>query len=1043
MDPITPFYTIAINRFSCFFCTAGVSGRSIAVGMLLMVVLLLTVCHAAPEQTAPAWLDTTAPRITIEPSQRWHRSLFHVSLRSSEQATLYLARKKQRKMSRYRKPVSVTRDGRYWFFFYGEDDFGNVSAVDSMEYLLDSRPPVVTVTPPSGSYRENSSIHLTADEPCRFYFLTRRDDSSGTLLSDSLLLQQGMDGYFAAVDSAGNRTVSEKVHYTLDTVSMQLKVMPPSGIYNTPQQVTITFAEGMEGTYTFDPLAPPEWFTPYTGPLTLPHGLTILRFLGRTPSGLVTPVTKVTYVLDTIPPRLHIRVGKGDRADTVFITCKERVPIHFTHSGAIPTENDSVIIQPLIVPHTGISRIKAKAWDKAGNASEVLLWEYKYDYTPPIVTVSPHGGSYKTPPVVFLTTNEPATILYSLNNTAVTERSLIYGSEGITLTRNGSTILRYRAVDQSENSSEEFTETYSIDNRPPEVHAVIDLHIAADQFFVDFKSKEPIVVYYEIGGGEPTINSSVYQTTLPLSSGETLKYFAVDTVGNATRVFTLDELQKPMVMAQPPPGLYNKRLRLSFSTSTDGTVYWRLLPDTTFRPVSDTIVIDKEGMHTLEYYMQTPQGLTSAIRRHEYFLDWSSPKVSIRLQKGGGDSVVVFFDANENASLYYTFDGTNPLFSATTRTAGNKFQRANDCITLARNVDARLAYYAEDAANNQSALSILDVFKPRAIPNIPAGRDRIHDRILALSLQSSKGAVIHFEQHGKPATSQSPLYSIPISLTASDTIIAFVVDESGYSGDPDTFVYLIDLPPSPQFAVGPDTIYPKTPVTFDAAATTDRESELSALRFQWDFDGDGVFDTKLGNYPFAKHVFAGAGRYHALLKVVDGNKRIATFAEDIFVRQRCPTDMVAAFDGQGSAFCIDRYEWPNRKGTVPQTAVSWVEAKMFCVDLGKRLCRADEWLRACRGTARTMYPYGEIYEANRCATENKTAEKAGMFPGCSSGGGVEDMVGNVWEWVEDKAGDYPQAFGGSYRYGKDAHCALKFEGTVASRSDETGFRCCK
>lgn len=1043
MDPIAPFSTIPIKQSEYFWRAIGASGRSQASGILFILVVLLAVCHAAPQQAAPAWLDTAAPRITIEPSQRWHRSLFHVSLRSSEQATLYLAREKQRKMSRYHKPVTVTRDGRYWFFFYGEDDFGNVSAIDSMEYLLDSRPPVVTVSPPSGTYRENSSILLSADEPCQFYFLTHRDDSSGTLLPDSLLLQQTMDGYFAAVDSAGNRTVSEKVHYALDTVTMQLHATPPSGIYNTPQQVTITFAEGMEGAYTLDPLAPPEWFTPYTSPLTLPPGLTILRFFGRTPSGLVTPVTKVTYVLDTVPPRLNIRVGKGDRADTVFITCKERVPIHFTHSTAIPTKDDSIITQPLIVAHTGISRIKAKAWDKAGNASEVLSWEYKYDYTPPVVTVSPRGGSYKTPPVVFLSTNEPAIILYSLNNTAVTERSLICDGEGIALTRNGSTILRYRAVDQSDNSSEEFTETYTVDTRPPEVRVVIDQHIAADQFFVDFKSKEPIVVYYEIGGGEPTFHSSTYQATLQLSSGMTLKYFAVDTVGNATGIFTMDELRKPMVTAQPPPGLYNKRLRLSFSQSTGGTVYWRLLPDTTFRPVNDTIMIDKEGMHTLEYYMQTPQGLSSAIRRHEYFLDWSSPKVSVRLQKGGGDSVVVFFDANENASLYYTFDGTNPLFSATTRTAGNKFQRATDRITLARNVDARLAFYAEDAANNQSALSILDVFKPRVIPNIPAGSDRIHDRVLALSLQSSEGSVIHFEQHGKPATSQSPLYSVPIALTVSDTIIAFVVDESGYSGDPDTFVYLIDLPPSPQFTVTPDTIYPKTPVLFDAAATTDRESEFSTLQFQWDFDGDGVFDTKLGNYPRATHAFVAAGRYHALVKVVDGNKRIASFAEDVFVRQRCPTDMVAAYDSKGSAFCIDRYEWPNRKGAIPQTAVSWVEAKMFCVDVGKRLCRAEEWQRACRGTARTMYPYGETYEATLCATENTAAVKSGTYTGCSSGSGVEDMVGNVWEWVEDKAGDYPQAFGGSYRYGKDAHCALTFEGTVGSRSDETGFRCCK
>jgi formylglycine-generating enzyme required for sulfatase activity len=89
-----------------------------------------------------------------------------------------------------------------------------------------------------------------------------------------------------------------------------------------------------------------------------------------------------------------------------------------------------------------------------------------------------------------------------------------------------------------------------------------------------------------------------------------------------------------------------------------------------------------------------------------------------------------------------------------------------------------------------------------------------------------------------------------------------------------------------------------------------------------------------------------------------------------------------------------------------------------------------------------MYPYGDRYDPNRCVTENERVMKAGQKRKCSNAG-VSDMVGNAWEWVEEKHNDYVRAFGGSYRYGKDAHCTLKFEGTVATRSNETGFRCCK
>jgi formylglycine-generating enzyme required for sulfatase activity len=53
------------------------------------------------------------------------------------------------------------------------------------------------------------------------------------------------------------------------------------------------------------------------------------------------------------------------------------------------------------------------------------------------------------------------------------------------------------------------------------------------------------------------------------------------------------------------------------------------------------------------------------------------------------------------------------------------------------------------------------------------------------------------------------------------------------------------------------------------------------------------------------------------------------------------------------------------------------------------------------------------------------------------------MVGNVWEWVEDKKGDYPYMLGGSFRFGEVADCRLASEGGVGLKSGEVGFRCCK
>jgi len=37
-------------------------------------------------------------------------------------------------------------------------------------------------------------------------------------------------------------------------------------------------------------------------------------------------------------------------------------------------------------------------------------------------------------------------------------------------------------------------------------------------------------------------------------------------------------------------------------------------------------------------------------------------------------------------------------------------------------------------------------------------------------------------------------------------------------------------------------------------------------------------------------------------------------------------------------FCVDTYEWPNKKGEKPLVLVQWIEAKKHCESAGKRLC---------------------------------------------------------------------------------------------------------
>jgi len=104
--------------------------------------------------------------------------------------------------------------------------------------------------------------------------------------------------------------------------------------------------------------------------------------------------------------------------------------------------------------------------------------------------------------------------------------------------------------------------------------------------------------------------------------------------------------------------------------------------------------------------------------------------------------------------------------------------------------------------------------------------------------------------------------------------------------------------------------------------------------------------------------------------------------------------------------------FPAGKADHPVTFVSWYAAVAFCQSQGKRLPSEAEWEYAARGglTGR-QFPWGDEppdkTRANFGASETGAAAKVGSY--APNGYGLFDMAGNVWEFLADEWGKYPES----------------------------------
>jgi formylglycine-generating enzyme required for sulfatase activity/serine/threonine protein kinase len=177
---------------------------------------------------------------------------------------------------------------------------------------------------------------------------------------------------------------------------------------------------------------------------------------------------------------------------------------------------------------------------------------------------------------------------------------------------------------------------------------------------------------------------------------------------------------------------------------------------------------------------------------------------------------------------------------------------------------------------------------------------------------------------------------------------------------------------------------------------------------------------------------------------------------------------------------------PAARGKHPINCVDWEMAETFCHEGGGRLPTEAEWEFSARGPDGRKYPWGDDVPTgkylNACGLECVAWGKAhdepvtamyemddgfaatapvGSFPTGKSRYGVEDVVGNVWEWVADwyepytgapkvdpkgpEAGTQRVIRGGGWNGSNIAWVrpSFRYKAVPTEKSHGFGFRCAK
>jgi hypothetical protein len=699
----------------------------------------------------------------------------------------------------------------------GCDDAGDpVSPVVDAGGPADTTPPTVDASPPGGPYATPPEVTLTASEPSTVYYtldgtVPTTASASGDSPVTFAVPAAGGELRFFAVDEAGNEGSPRSELYIVDSLAPTTTATPPAGAYQGVDVVVLEADEAATIYYTTDGTDPTTSSASGPSPVTIADIVDgrVIRFFAVDHLGNSETIKEASYVVDPLAPvtRASPPGGQFQSLDQITLTSNEPATIYYTTDGSEPTlDSPSAADVVLLDSLAAVFTVRFFAVDALGNREGVLSESYVIDGDAPQVRAQPAGGRFSRPPIVLLTSDEPATIYYTTDGSPPDPSSPSAIDPVVLNEISDGMVVRYFGVDPLGNVSAEQSDTYILDPGVPTTTALPPGGTYATEPDVVVSADEPATIYYTTDGSTPTLLAA-QQSASPLTlngvtDGTVLRFFSVDLAGNQegvrTEAYVVDKT--PAAVTATPTGGLSRGVPLVVLTSEpDATIHWTTDgtdPTTSSSSALGTAFVTGIANGTeLRFLSVDTVGNTSAISSESYEIDPVSPITNAAPPGGTYDAPpTVTLTSNEPATIHYTLDGSTPTLTSGLSGASP--------VTIADVADGTtIRWFATDPAGNVEAVTAASYAVDAVAPMVsatPAG-GVYRELPVVTTLLTDPGTTVYFTIDGsEPSTaSTSGVDGAVVEVVDGLVLKYFAVDAVGNASAVQTDVYDEDQEPPP------------------------------------------------------------------------------------------------------------------------------------------------------------------------------------------------------------------------------------------------------